>query len=468
MKISLNDSIFNLISEIITAKNLYSYVIGGYVRDMMLNRPSKDIDIVVVGSGIELAKEVAVKLGSRVKPVVYKNFGTAMIRFGGYELEFVGARKESYYWNSRKPVVENGSLRDDQNRRDFTINALALSLHRKNFGELIDPFDGIKDLENKTIRTPLDPVQTYSDDPLRMLRAIRFAAQLNFTIEHTSFQAIRKMRERIHIVSMERVSDELDKIIQSDRPSKGLILLDESGLLELLIPEIYRMKGVDVKSGKGHKDNFYHSLQVLENIAIKSDNPWLRWAALLHDIGKPVTKRYDKVAGWTFHGHDYIGSKMVPEIFKKLKLPLGTQMKYVRKLVQLHLRPIALVDEEVTDSAIRRLLFDAGDDIDDLMSLCEADITSKNDEKVKRYLNNFKKVRKKLVEIEEKDRVRNFQPPIDGEFIMSTFGIGPSREIGIIKNAIKEAILDGVIRNEFQEAYDLMMKKAGELGIVRK
>ncbi len=465
MKIYLNDSIFKPILEVIQKNRHPCYVIGGYVRDILLERPSKDIDIVVIGSGINLARKVAAVLGKNVKVTVFRNFGTAMIRYQDYELEFVGARKESYSRDSRKPVVENGTLEDDQNRRDFTINAMAISLNEGDAGELIDPFNGQKDLKNKIIRTPLDPSVTYSDDPLRMLRAIRFASQLDFSVESKSLKAIRSSRDRIRIISFERITDELNKIILCSKPSKGFNLLDKTGLLEILVPEITAMKGVDVVKGIGHKDNFHHSLQVLDNIASISDNLWLRWASLLHDIGKPGTKNFDKQAGWTFHGHDYIGSKMVPEIFRRLKLPLGNDMHYVQKLVRLHLRPIALVDEAVTDSAIRRLLFEAGDDIDDLMTLCEADITSKNDEKVQRYLNNFRLVRKKLVEIEEKDHVRNFQPPIDGELIMKTFGLPPCREVGMIKNAIKEAILDGEIRNDYQEAYDFMIKKSSDLGL---
>ena len=465
MKIYLSDSIFKPIVEVIAENKLSGYVIGGYVRDMILERPSKDIDIVVIGSGINLAKKVAAVLGKNIKVTVFRNFGTAMIRYKGYELEFVGARKESYSRDSRKPVIEDGTLEDDQNRRDFTINAMAISLNKDNFGELTDPFNGQKDLKNRLIRTPLHPGATYSDDPLRMLRAIRFASQLDFSIESKSLKAIHSNRDRIRIISFERITEELNKIMLSRKPSRGFNLLDKTGLLEILFPEISAMKGVDVIKGKGHKDNFYHSLQVLDNIASISTNLWLRWASLLHDIGKPGTKYFDKQSGWTFHGHDYTGSKMVPEIFRRLKLPLGSDMHYVQKLVRLHLRPIALIDEAVTDSAIRRLLFEAGDDIDDLMTLCEADITSKNDEKVQRYLGNFKLVRKKLIEIEEKDHIRNFQPPIDGELIMKTFGLPPCREVGVIKNAIKEAILDGVIRNDYYEAYDFMIKMSVDLGL---
>ncbi len=466
MQIELNDPVFQPISDIVTEKNLQCYVIGGYVRDFLLNRPSKDIDFVVIGNGIELAKMTAEKLGKKIKVNVYKNFGTAMLNFKEYDLEFVGARKESYSRNSRKPSVENGTLEDDQNRRDFTINTIAASLNSKNFGELKDPFNGMDDLQNKIIRTPLDPDKTYSDDPLRMLRAIRFAVQLNFTIEKKSLQAIRTNRERIKIISGERIIDELNKIMESDKPSTGFKLLDKTGLLEILLPELHAMKGVDICEGKGHKDNFYHSLQVLDNIAVVTNNLWLKWAALLHDVGKPVTKYYDEQVGWTFHGHDFIGSKMIPQIFRRLKLPLGNNMHYVQKLVKLHLRPIALVDDDVTDSAVRRLIFETGDDIDDLMTLCEADITSKNDEKVKRYLTNFRRVRKKLIQIEEKDHIRNFQPPIDGEIIMKIFNIPPCREVGIIKNAIKEAILDGEIQNNYIEAHQFMLIKAKELNLI--
>jgi poly(A) polymerase len=465
MKIYLNDSIFNTIVEAKEKNKLPCYVVGGYVRDMLLERPSKDIDIMVVGSGIKLAKGVAALLGEDVKVTVYKNFGTAMIKYHDYELEFVGARKESYSRDSRKPVVEDGTLEEDQNRRDFTINAMAISLNEENFGELIDPFNGQKDLKNRMLRTPLDPGITYSDDPLRMLRAIRFTTQLDFSIERKSLKAIRSNRDRIRIISFERIADELNKILLCRKPSNGFLLLDKTGLLEILVPEITAMKGVDVIKGIGHKDNFYHSLQVLDNIASVSNNLWLRWASLLHDIGKPGTKYFDKKTGWTFHGHEHTGSKMVPVIFRRLKLPLSNDMHYVQKLVRLHLRPIALIDEDVTDSAVRRLLFEAGDDIDDLMTLCEADITSKNDEKVQRYLNNFKLVRKKLIEIEEKDHIRNFQPPIDGELIMKIFGLPPCREVGIIKSAIKEAILDGEIKNDFREAYDFMIKMSVDLGL---
>lgn len=465
MNIYPNDSIFEPIIEVVTKNRLQSYIVGGYVRDIFLKRRSKDIDIVVVGSGIDLANKVAASLGKNVRITVYKNFGTALIKYRDYELEFVGARKESYSYDSRKPVIENGTLDDDLRRRDFTINAMAVSLNKESYGELIDPFDGQNDLKRKILRTPLDPVATYSDDPLRMLRAVRFASQLDFSIEEQSLNAIHAHRERIRIISFERITDELNKIVMTGKPSIGFLLLEETGLLELFLPEVTAMKGIDIIQGIRHKDNFDHSLQVLDNVAEVSTNIWLRWASLLHDIGKPKTKYFDKQAGWTFYGHDRVGSKMVPVIFRRLKLPLGTDMHYVQKLVRLHLRPIALVDEDVTDSAVRRLLFEAGNDIDDLMALCEADITSKNDLKVRQYLSNFKLVRKKLVEIEEKDHVRNFQPPVDGELIMKTFGLPPSREVGILKNAIKEAILDGEIRNDYYEAFQFMLLKGKELNL---
>jgi poly(A) polymerase len=465
MNIPLNHKIFPILSEVLTENNLQGYVIGGYVRDMLLKRQSKDIDIVVVGSGIELAKSVAKRLGKKGRISVYKNFGTAMLRYDDLDLEFVGARKESYNTDSRNPVVENGTLEDDMNRRDFTINAMAISLSKESYGELLDPFNGRADLEKKLIRTPLDPDITYSDDPLRMMRAIRFSTQLGFTIEKPSLEAIQHNCDRISIISGERIIDELNKIVLSDIPSRGFSLLEQTGLLQIIFPEFNNLKGVAVVDKVRHKDNFIHTLQVLDALSGKSDNLWLRWAAIMHDIGKPETRKYIKGHGWTFHGHEFVGSKLVPGIFRRLHLPLGASMKYVQKLVLLHLRPIALVEEEVTDSAVRRLLFEAGDDIDDLMMLCEADITSKNDEKVRLYLNNFQMVRQKLKEIEEKDAVRNFQPPVDGELIMKTFNIGPCREVGVIKNTIKEAILEGDIRNNYDEAYQLMLEKAAELGL---
>jgi poly(A) polymerase len=465
MIIPLNNNIFNILSDIATGDNLQCYVIGGYVRDLLLKRPSKDIDIVVVGSGINMAKAVAKKLGRKGKISVYRNFGTAMLRYDDLDIEFVGARKESYRADSRNPVVEDGTLEDDQNRRDFTINALAISLNKETYGELLDPFDGISDLKRKIIRTPLSPDITYSDDPLRMMRAIRFSAQLGFAIEEQSLEAIKNNRERISIISGERIIDELNKIILAEKPSEGFYLLEKTGLLELIFPELDRMKGVAVKDKLRHKDNFRHTLQVLDRISAESDNLWLRWAAIMHDIAKPQTRKYIEGHGWTFHGHEFLGSKMVAGVFRKLHLPLGASMKYVQKLVLLHLRPIALVEEEVTDSALRRLLFEAGNDIDDLMMLCEADITSKNDEKVKQYMENFQLVRQKLKEIEEKDAVRNFQPPVDGDLIMKTFNLGPCREVGVIKSAIKEAILEGTIHNNFNEAFALMLKTADELGL---
>jgi poly(A) polymerase len=464
MEKKLTHPVFKIISEIVDEHGHSCFVIGGFVRDIILNRPSKDIDIVIQGSGIDLAEEVARRIG-KVKVNIFKNFGTAMLRYEDYEIEFVGARKESYGHDSRKPFVEKGSLEDDQKRRDFTINSLAISLNKATYGKLIDPFGGLQDIENRIIRTPLDPDSTYSDDPLRMMRAIRFAAQLNFKIESGSLKSIVRNKERISILSGERIIDELQKIILTSKPSVGFRLLESTGLLSIISPDLQNLKGVETVEGKVHKDNFFHTIKVLDNVAKTSDNVWLRWAALLHDIGKPATKYYEPGSGWKFHGHDHMGAHLVPGIFRQLKLPMGTPMKYVQKLVQLHLRPIVLSQEEVTDSAIRRLLFDAGDDIDDLMLLCEADITSKNDEKVKRYLTNFQLVRQKLSEIEEKDTIRNFQPPVTGSTIMNTFGIGPGREVGIIKNTIKEAILEGEIHNNYEEAYDYMIKKAAELGL---
>jgi len=468
LKRFLQHKIFNIIREIIANDGLPTYVIGGYVRDSIMGRQSKDIDIVVVGSGIELARKVAKETGPATTLSLFKSFGTAMLKFEDSDIEFVGARKESYRRESRKPIVENGTLEDDQSRRDFTINTLAIGLHEKQYGQLIDPFNGLNDIRNKIIRTPLSPDITFSDDPLRMLRAIRFSAQLDFEIEQDTLDAMHRNRERTGILSRERITDELNKILMAPRPSEGFRNLEDTGLLELVFPELHALKGVEDQEGIRHKDNFDHTLKVLDNISKMSDNIWLRWAALLHDIGKPATRRFDSSTGWTFHGHEFLGSKMIETIFRKYKLPLNEKMKYVQKLVLLHLRPIGLSQDDVTDSAIRRLIFDAGDDINDLMMLCEADITSKNKFTVSRHLDNFRIVRKKITELEEKDSIRNFQPPITGDMIMDTFGIPPSEPVGIIKSAIKDAILDGLIRNDYIEAYQFMLKKGKELGLKPK
>ena len=468
MKNLLTHPIIPIITEVAQERKVAVYVIGGYVRDLLLNRKSKDIDFLIIGNGIEFAEAVALKIGNKTAVNVFKNFGTAMLNYKGWEIEFVGARKESYRNDSRKPIVEDGNLQDDQNRRDFTINTLAISLAKINYGKVIDPFDGMKDIEQKLIRTPLEPNVTYSDDPLRMMRAIRFAAQLNFKIDAASLQAITENKERIQIVSKERITDELNKIMLSAKPSIGFEHLFNTGLLQIIFPEVANLHGVETINGKAHKDNFYHTLQVLDNICEHTEDLWLRWAALLHDIAKPATKRFEPEHGWTFHGHEDKGARMVPKIFKELRLPQNEKMKLVQKLVLLHLRPIVLAQNTVTDSAVRRLLFEAGEDIDALMILCNADITTKNEYKVKKYKNNFELVKEKIVEVEAKDQLRNWQPPIDGNDIMQAFGLAAGKEVGLLKNAIREAILEGTIPNEKTAAIELMMAEGKKLGLIAK
>ncbi len=470
----LDSRIFHLIGEVADEMGVDAYVVGGYVRDLFLERPSKDIDVVVIGSGIAVAEAVAKRMGRGAHVSVFRNFGTAQVHWHGQEVEFVGARKESYSHDSRKPIVEDGTLEDDQQRRDFTINAMAVCLNRERFGELVDPFDGVWDMEDRLIATPLDPDVTFSDDPLRMMRCIRFATQLNFEIEQETWEALHRNRERIRIISQERIIDEIQKFMASDAPARGWELLFQCGLLEIIFPELYALQGIETMNGRAHKDNFWHTLEVLTNVvrALAADDRervdnglWLRWAALLHDIGKPKTKRYDPAQGWTFHNHNYVGEKMVPQIFRRMKLPMDERMKYVQKLVSLHMRPIVIADEEVTDSAVRRLLFEAGDDIDDLMLLCEADITSKNQQRKQRFLDNFQLVRRKLVDLEERDRIRNFQPPVSGEEIMERFHLPPCREVGTLKTAVKDAILDGVIPNEHEAALQFVIEKARKMGL---
>lgn len=468
LKDQLTLPIFKAVADVAQKNKIPAYVVGGFVRDLLLGRPCKDVDFVCVGSGMDLAAFTAEKIDSQISVNYFKNFGTAHFRLDDFDFEFVGARKESYQRDSRNPIVEAGTLEDDQNRRDFTINALAISLNKADFGLLLDPFNGIEDLEKGIIQTPLDPDITFSDDPLRMMRAIRFATQLNFFIEEKTLTAIERNADRIRIISQERITDELNKIILSKKPSVGFRLLDETGLLKIIFPEMDALKGVETVEDKSHKDNFYHTLQVLDNVSLHSKNLWLRWAAILHDIAKPPTKRFDEKTGWTFHGHEVLGAKMIPKIFRNFKLPMSVEMKYVQQLVYLHLRPIALTKEEITDAALRRLLFEAGDNIDDLLKLCEADITSKNKAKVTRYLQRFDTVRKKLIDVEARDQIRNFQPPIDGNLIMKTFVVQPGKEVGIIKEQIKEAILEGKIPNDYDAAYSLMMAIGESLHLVKK
>ncbi|HYG53068.1 MAG TPA: HD domain-containing protein [Flavobacteriales bacterium] len=459
-------AILKRIGKVADDHGIALYLVGGYVRDIILDRPNKDIDFVVLGSGIAFAEKLAATLNTHAS--YFKNFGTAQIKFDDLDLEFVGARKESYSRDSRKPIVEEGTLADDQNRRDFTINAMAISLNKNKYGELVDPFNGIEDIKKGIIRTPLDPNITYSDDPLRMMRAIRFATQLHFTIEQKSLDAIARNKDRLKIISMERIMDEFNKIMLCKKPSTGIDMLFKTGLLEIFFPELVKLHGVETRNGHAHKDNFYHTIQVLDNICHNTNNLWLRWAALLHDIAKPPTKRFNEGEGWTFHGHEDLGAKMVPAIFKRLKLPLDAKMKYVQNLVRLHLRPIALTNGNVTDSAVRRLIVEAGDDLEDLMVLCEADITTKNKAKEERYLQKFKAVRAFIKEVEERDQLKNWQPPITGQIIMDTFGIGQSREVGIIKNQVRESILDGKIKNDYAEAYELMLKLGDQIGLKKK